>query len=316
MTLKIIFAGTSEFAVPSLEALIAAKHEVIAVYTPPDRPAGRGLKLHPSAVKLTALKYQIPVYQPASLRDLEAQQTLKNLNADLMVVAVYGLLLPKSVLEMLPFGCINVHPSLLPRWRGAAPIPRPIEAGDRETGVSIMQLDEGLDTGDIWIQERCVIEPDETSQSLYEKLAPVSAMLLLKTIALVEEGVVHPTPQNNAEATYAAKIDKTEARLDWAQPALVLERKIRAFNPWPVAYVMWGDKILRIWQAKALLEMGTAHNKEPGKVLVANKTGIDVLTGKGILRLLKVQLPGGKPLNVADFMHGQGREMMVGGCLR
>jgi len=311
MTLRIIFAGTSAFAVPALEALITAKYDVIAVYTPPDRPAGRGLKLHPSAIKLVALQHNLPIYQPATLRDEEAQHTLRNLDADLMVVAVYGLLLPKAVLEMPRYGCINIHPSLLPRWRGAAPIPRPIEAGDRETGVTIMQLDEGLDTGDIWMQVHHPIAPDETSQSLYEKLAPVSAALLLETIARIPSGHASPTPQNALDATYAQKIDKAEAVVDWSESAMMIARKVRAFNPWPIMHTLWGDKILRIWQAESLPSTA-AQNEAPGQVITVADTGIDVMTGEGILRLLRIQLPGGKPIQVADFMHGQGREVLAG----
>lgn len=313
MPLKIIFAGTSEFAVPSLVALLTSDHSVIGVYTPPDRPAGRGLKLTPSPVKVLAEQHRIPIYQPATLRDPQEQETLKNLGADLIVVVAYGLLLPKQILEAPRYGCINIHPSLLPRWRGAAPIPRPIEAGDKKTGVTIMQLDEGLDTGDIWLQASYAIDPEETSQSLHDKLAPISAELLLQTIALLESGTNRPIPQDNTKATYAAKIEKSEAHLNWQEPALILERKIRAFNPWPVVYTTWNDKTLRIWQAKALPKI--SQPAKPGTIIACDNNGIDVITGEGVLRLLKIQLSGGKPLSVADFVRGHGREIVVGETL-
>lgn len=299
--MNIIFAGTGKFGIPALEALITSKHHIMAVYTPPDRPAGRGLKLTPSPIKLAAIQHQIPVYQPDSLRDPLTQQTLKELNADLMVIVVYGLLLPKIVLEMPRYGCINIHPSLLPRWRGAAPIVRPIEAGDPTTGVTIMQLDEGWDTGDLWLQESCDIDDDETSESLHDKLAVMGASLLLKTIDLLETG--RPTPQNSIHATYAAKIEKSEAELDWQKPAIVLERKVRAFNPWPVAHTTWNGELLRIWEAKALTDVKV--NLRPGMVSEVHSNGIDVATGEGVLRLSRVQMAGGKSLNAGDFIHGK-----------
>ena len=304
--MNIIFAGTSAFSVPSLEALIHAKHQVIAVYTPPDRRAGRGLKLSASPIKKVALAHQIPIFQPASLKDSDVQQTLKNLQADVMVVAAYGLLLPQTVLDMPRYGCINIHPSLLPRWRGAAPIPRPIEAGDVETGVTIMQLDAGLDTGPIWTQTHYLMRPDETSQSLHDVLASISITALLNTLDRLETGQHQVVPQNDAQATYAAKIEKSEAQINWHQSAIISERKIRAFNPWPVAWATWNQQSLRIWQARALSD-ACPENIKPGTVIALHRDAIDVSTGEGILQLLKVQLPGGKPLSVEQFVHGHGQ---------
>lgn len=308
-SLKIIFAGTPEFAAVALEALVHSSHQVIAVYTQPDRPAGRGLKLTPSPVKAVSLNYQIPVHQPTSLKDEYEQALLRGFNADVMVVAAYGMLLPATILDIPRLGCINIHPSLLPRWRGAAPIQRAIFAGDTITGVTIMQMDPGLDTGPILSQCQYVIDPTETSQTLHDELAKLGAMVLIETLNLLATDSIKAQPQNNALATYANKISKEEALIDWMQPAVELEHEVRAFNPWPVAYTSWKGQNLRIWQAKAIAK---DHEVEPRTLLHASRDGIDIATGKGVLRLLQVQLPGGKAMPIADFYNARQHELVVG----
>lgn len=296
---RIIFAGTPQFAVPSLLALLNSKHIVCAVYTQPDRKAGRGRKLQASPVKSVALEHGIDVYQPISLKDIDSQAQLQALQADLIIVVAYGLLLPKTVLEMPRFGCVNVHASLLPRWRGAAPIQRALLAGDTITGVTLMQMDVGLDTGAMLKTETCDIFPDDTGQTLHDRLSDLGAQLLANTIDEIE--TLPATPQDDNLASYAKKLEKAEAQLDWQEPAIVLERKVRAFNPWPVAQAELFGQTLRIWAAKAISE--PINNIKIGSVIHAQRDGIDVITGKGILRLLTVQRAGGKAISVGDFLN-------------
>lgn len=304
-TFNIIFAGTPDFAAVSLNALIHSDHHIKAVYTQPDRPAGRGRHLTASPVKELALKHQLPIYQPLSLKDKEEQQRLANLSADVMIVVAYGLLLPKPILDAPKLGCINVHASLLPRWRGAAPIQRSILAGDAQTGITIMQMNEGLDTGPMLYKVECAISANDTSATLHDKLAELGATALLETLSRLTE--IKAEKQNEASATYAQKIKKEEALLDWHHSAVELERKIRAFNPWPVAFI---QNNIRIWEAKAIeKEIGDV---QPGTILQASAVGIDVATGKGILRLLKLQLPGGKTLAVADILNSRKEEFAPG----
>ncbi len=297
--LKIIFAGTPHFAAVYLNALIQAKLNVYAVLTQPDRPKGRGQQLTASPVKKLALQHDIPVYQPLSLSTADSNLLLRELNPDLIIDVAYGLLLPKSILEIPRLGCINVHPSLLPRWRGAAPIQHAVLFGDKETGVTIMQMDEGLDSGSILLQEKCPIYKTDTTVDLYDRLEKLGSKVLLDAIEKLQQGELKPKPQETSKVTYAKKIKKSDAKLDWKKSAVELERQIRAFNPCPIAYTEINQKIIRIWEA-AVLNDDT--NESAGTIIQINKEGIDVAAGKGILRLTKIQFPGGKPLPISEIL--------------
>lgn len=299
-SLRIAFAGTPEFALAALDALAASPHRIVGVWTQPDRPAGRGRKLTPSPVKQRALALALPVHQPESLKGAEAQQTLRDATPDVMVVVAYGLLLPSKLLTIPRLGCLNIHASLLPRWRGAAPIQRALLAGDAETGVTIMQMDKGLDTGGV-LQEACTaITPEDTSQTLHNRLAPMGAAALLDVLAQLPDVPARPQPETGV--TYAHKLTKDEARLDWSKSADELARAVRAYDPWPVAYGLQGEAPLKVWRAVALSESAPAA---PGTVVAAGAAGVDVATGKGLLRILEVQPAGGRRLSAADYARGR-----------
>ncbi|NTY90045.1 methionyl-tRNA formyltransferase [Serratia fonticola] len=301
-SLRIIFAGTPDFAARHLDALLSSGHQVVGVFTQPDRPAGRGNKLTPSPVKVLAEQHQIPVFQPKSLRPQENQHLVADLNADVMVVVAYGLILPKAVLDMPRLGCINVHGSLLPRWRGAAPIQRALWAGDSETGVTIMQMDVGLDTGDMMHKIACSIESTDTSASLYNKLAELGPQGLLITLQQLAAGTLQREVQDEALVTYAEKLSKEEARLDWSLSAEQLERCIRAFNPWPISYFTIDEQPVKVWQATVLAETA---NAEPGTIVHADKHGIQVATAQGILNLTQLQPAGKKPMSAQDLLNSR-----------
>ncbi|MDU6434047.1 MAG: methionyl-tRNA formyltransferase [Pantoea sp.] len=299
--LKIIFAGTPDFAARHLDALLASEHQVVGVFTQPDRPAGRGNKLTPSPVKTLAQTHAIPVFQPKSLRPAENQQLVADLQADVMVVVAYGLILPQAVLAMPRLGCINVHGSLLPRWRGAAPIQRSLWAGDSETGVTIMQMDVGLDTGDMLYKLSCPITAQDTSATLYDKLAQLGPQGLLETLAQLADGRAQPEKQDDAQANYAEKLSKEEARLDWQLSAAQLERCIRAFNPWPVSYFLIEDQPVKVWQATVLPHVA----KQPGEIVAADKHGIQVATAEGVLNLQLLQPAGKKAMSAQDLLNSR-----------
>ncbi|OGT17327.1 MAG: methionyl-tRNA formyltransferase [Gallionellales bacterium RIFCSPHIGHO2_02_FULL_57_16] len=309
--MKIIFAGTPPFAASALSALFE-EHNIVAVLTQPDRPAGRGMQLAASPVKQLALQHGLPVLQPATLKTEEAQRPIAALGADVMVVAAYGLILPNAVLQLPRYGCLNIHASLLPRWRGAAPIPRAILAGDSETGITIMQMDEGLDTGDMLLSRACPIAQNDTAATLHDKLAVIGADCIIEALRLLQESALAgmspaggnpqnrltPVRQDDAAATYAAKLLKSEAQIDWRQDARQIERAVRAFNPFPVCHADFNGVAIKIWQT-ALRE--GAHG-EPGRVLAVDKHGITVACGNDALHLEVLQRPGGKALPAAQFL--------------
>ena len=303
-SLRIIFAGTPDFAAHHLQALINSQHKLVSVYTQPDRPAGRGKKMGVSPVKQLASRYQLPVFQPLNLKGVDVQQQLYNQHADVMVVVAYGLILPTAILQATRYGCINVHASLLPRWRGAAPIQRAIIAGDQMTGVTIMQMDCGLDTGPMLLTTRCAINATDTSASLHDKLLALGSPALLEVLSSIH--TLESQPQDETHATYAAKVSKQEAMIDWSLPAEVIERHIRAFQPFPIAYAIHKDNRFKIYRAKNQLLSVTPSSlkKAPGTVLKVGNKGILVACGEGAINLLQLQLPGKKVMSVGDLLNG------------
>lgn len=297
--LNIIFAGTPDFAASALQACIASRHHVVAVYTQPDRPAGRGRKINYGPVKQLATDASIAVFQPQRL-DQEQQAKIESLQADIMLVSAYGLLLPKAVLDTPKLGCINIHASLLPRWRGAAPIQRSIIAGDQKSGISIMQMEQGLDTGPVLQQFECEIQATDTGSSLHDRLASMAAAEIAQVLENLQDGKLTAQPQDEILVSYAGKITKQEACIDWQLSAAEIARKIRAFNSWPVAYTYFAQQRLRIWQAEV---SNTKSDKPPGSVLSSNKQSMEVITGEGAIKLIAIQLSGGKIISAQDFIN-------------
>lgn len=302
MSFKIIFAGTPDFAVPTLQSLIDSDNEIVAVLTQPDRHSGRGQHVHRSPVKKLAEKNNLLVLQPETLRDEAIQNELANLKPDLMIVVAYGILLPKTVLEIPEYGCMNVHASVLPRWRGAAPIHHAILAGDEKTGVTIMQMDEGLDTGDILFIDECDIAVDETTATLHDKLAEMGAHAMLKVLKNLSDNKLKPVKQDDKSATHASKISKKDAEINWHDSAKKIEQTVRAYNPWPVAFTHVHDQQIRIWSVGAVNEQ---TDLEPGTIIAEHKDSIDVATGDGVIRLLEIQLPGAKKMSVLDVLNSK-----------
>jgi methionyl-tRNA formyltransferase len=302
---KLGFAGTPDFAVPALDKL-AERHRIVAVFTQPDRPAGRGQALHPSPVKRRALELGLTVHQPVSFKAPEALELLRAAQVDLLVVVAYGLILPAAVLGVPARGCLNIHASLLPRWRGAAPIQRALLAGDTFSGVTIMRMEAGLDTGPMLLSRSIPIDARDNAKSLHDKLAALGALLIEEALQALRAGLLPEIAQPREGITYAAKIDKTEAPIQWARHAAEISRQVRAFNPWPVAETRFDGKQLRIWEAEPMDSLGRSDAvRPPGSVLTATREGIDVVCGTGVLRVLKLQLAGRKPLPAGEFLQGQ-----------
>ncbi|WP_216782335.1 methionyl-tRNA formyltransferase [Candidatus Profftia tarda] len=300
--LRIIFAGTPDFAAHHLSALLASRHKIVSVFTQSDKPAGRGNQIKASPVKILAAKYDIPVFQPVSLNLIDSHKLIYDLHCDVMVVVAYGIILPKNILNAPRLGCINVHGSLLPRWRGAAPIQRALWAGDSKTGVTIIQMNAGLDTGDILHQVSCVITKEDTSRSIYDKLANIGPPELLSILAKLADGTATPKKQNELLTTYAKKLTRKEALLDWTLPAKYLERCIRAFNPWPVSFFIIHGQAIRVWKAEVISDK---HSYTPGTNIRADKNGIAVATSEGVLLMTNLQPSGKRSMSVQDFLNSR-----------
>ncbi|MDP3559276.1 MAG: methionyl-tRNA formyltransferase [Legionellaceae bacterium] len=309
MALRIVFAGTPDFATPCLDALIQSHHQVLAVYTKPDQPVGRGRTLQGSPVKALALAHQLPVYQPSNFKAESDRAALAALNAEIMVVIAYGLILPVSVLNIPRFGCINVHASALPQWRGASPIQSAIWHGDTLTGISIIQMDKGMDTGDILHLSTCPIDARETSDSLHLKLAEAAIQPLLDTLSQIEKGSVIRSPQDNTQASYTRKIEKKDARIDWNQSAEAIDWQIRACNPWPIAFTETAGLTIRIHEA---IPDTRCHSGPPGTLLALEETGLRINTGSGSIQVQRLQLPGGKILDARTWVRTQRKELPIG----
>jgi methionyl-tRNA formyltransferase len=307
-SLRLGFAGTPDFAIPALGALVASRHTVAGVFTQPDRPAGRGQSMHPSVVKQHAIQLGLTVYQPVSFKTAEAADMLRALDLDALVVVAYGLILPAAALAMPRLGCFNIHGSLLPRWRGAAPIQRALLAGDIMTGVTIMRMEAGLDTGAMLLAREISIIPTESAGMVHDKLAALGGELIVESLDAVADGTATEVPQPAAGVTYADKINKSEALIDWRDDAARILRRVHAFNPWPVAETRWDGTQLRIWDAAVAVDavpVAAADNAGPGSVVAASSAGVDVACGRGVLRLLRLQLAGRKPLAAAEFIKAQ-----------
>lgn len=299
--MKIIFMGTPDFSVGTLEALVEAGHEVVLAVTQPDRPKGRGKELQLTPVKECALKHDIPVFQPKKVREADCIEELRKYNADIMVVVAFGQILPKEILEMTPYGCVNVHASLLPKYRGSAPIQWVIIDGEEVTGVTTMQMDEGIDTGDMLLKTEVAIDPKETGGSLFEKLSEAGAKLCVETLKALEEKKIHPIPQGESTTAYAKMIQKELGNIDWSKGSAEIERLIRGLSPWPSAYTNWDGKVMKIWEADVSEGESGAL---PGTIVKVDKTAFYVQTGAGLLKVCELQIPGKKRMDAAAFMRG------------
>ena len=299
--MKIIFMGTPDFSVGTLEALIAAGHEVVLAVTQPDKPKGRGKEMQFTPVKECAMQYQIPVYQPKRVREPECVEELRKYDADIMVVVAFGQILPKEILDMTPYGCVNVHASLLPKYRGAAPIQWALIDGEKVTGVTTMQMNEGLDTGDMLLKTEVVIEDKETGGSLHDKLAEAGAKLCVETLTALQQGAVTPIPQGETTTSYAKMLDKQLGSIDWKKSAFEIERLIRGLNPWPSAYTNWEDKVMKIWDAEVVANDTDAM---PGTITKVEKDAFYVQAGTGMIKVCELQIPGKKRMDAGAFLRG------------